>query len=129
MLRGRARQAHGAIRQLSRLTSFFDQRLNLLVFIFLNSLAFYDLQCMVALERWKIRYRAKLPVWIEAVGNIEALNSLATFGFNHPDHVYPAVAESAEDPAAGASGHGLFIDAAQLAHPLIPAARPGHSET
>lgn len=111
-LRGRARQAHGAIRQLSRLTSFFDQRLNLLVFIFLNSLAFYDLQCMVALERWKVRYRAKLPAWIEAVGNIEALNSFATFAFNHPDHVYPTVAES-----------GLFIDATQLAHPLIPAAR------
>jgi len=130
-LRGRARQAHGAIRQLSRLTSFFDQRLNLLVFIFLNSLAFYDLQCMVALERWKMRYRAKLPAWIEAVGNIEALNSLATFGFNHPDHVYPTVAESevavsgrlGVDPTPGTSGHGLFIDAVQLAHPLIPAAR------
>jgi hypothetical protein len=122
-LRGQAREAHGAIRQLSRLTSFFDQRLNLLVFIFLNSLAFYDLQCMVALERWKMRYRAKLPAWIGAVGNIEALNSLATFGFNHPDHVYPTVAESAEDPTAGTSGRGLFIDAAQLAHPLIPAGR------
>jgi hypothetical protein len=122
-LRGRARQAHGAIRQLSRLTSFFDQRLNLLVLIFLNSLAFYDLQCMVALERWKMRYRAKLPAWIEAVGNIEALNSLATFGFNHPDHVYPTMPESGGDAGAGSSGHGLFLDAAQLAHPLIPPAR------
>jgi hypothetical protein len=123
-LRGRAREAHGAIRQLSRLTSFFDQRLNLLVFIFLNSLAFYDLRCMVALERWKARYRDKLPAWIEAVGNIEALNSLATFAFNHPDHVYPTVAESGDEVAtAGPSGNGLFIDAAKLAHPLIPAAR------
>lgn len=122
-LRGRARDAHGAIRQLSRLTSLFDQRLNFLVFIFLNSLAFYDLQCMIALERWKARYRAKLPAWIEAVGNVEALNSLATFAFNHPDHVYPTVAESGEAATAGPSGGGLFIDAAQLAHPLIPAAR------
>ncbi len=112
-LRGRAREAHGAIRRLSRLTSFFDQRLNLLVFIFLNSLAFYDLQCMVALERWKARYRAKFPGWIEAVGHIEALNSLATFAFNHPGYVYPVVNESS----------GLFIGAEQLAHPLIPANR------
>jgi len=27
------------------------------------------------------------------------------------------------DPTPGTSGHGLFIDAVQLAHPLIPAAR------
>jgi hypothetical protein len=82
-LHGQAREAHGAIRRLSQLTSFFDQRLNLLVFTFGNSLAFYDLQCMVALERWKVRYRAKLPMWVDTVGTIEALNSLATFAFNH----------------------------------------------
>jgi hypothetical protein len=120
-LRGRARQAHGAIRRLSRLTSFFDQRLNLLVFIFLNSLTFYDLQCTVALERWKERYREKFPGWIDAVGNIEALNSLATFAFNYPGYVYPVVneggaAKETEEPA-------LFIEATQLAHPLIPANR------
>ena len=120
-LRGRAREAHGAIRRLSRLTSFFDQRLNLLVFTFLNSLAFYDLQCMVALERWKARYRAKLPVWVDTVGNIEALNSLATFAFNHPGYVYPAVRE-VEGGVAGPEGC-LFIEATQLAHPLIPAHR------
>jgi hypothetical protein len=118
-LRGRAREAHEAIRRLSQLTSFFDQRLNLLVFIFLNSLAFYDLQCMVALERWKARYRAKFPGWIEAVGNIEALNSLATFAFNHPGYVYPEVS----DGRAGGSTGELFIEATQLAHPLIPAER------
>ncbi len=112
-LREQAREAHGAIRRLSRLTSFFDQRLNLLVFTFLNSLAFYDLQCLVALERWKVRYRARLPAWIEAVGNIEALNSLATFAFNHPDYVYPTLHEAGP----------LFIEAKQIAHPLIPANR------
>ncbi|HTR30976.1 MAG TPA: hypothetical protein VMH27_17015 [Puia sp.] len=112
-LRGLAREAHGAIRRLSRLTSFFDSRLNLLVFIFLNSLAFYDLQCIVALERWKARYRAKLPGWIGAVGEIEALNSVATFAFNYPGYVYPA-------PVAD---QNLFIDAKQLAHPLIPSTR------
>ena len=109
-LRGQAREAHGAIRRLSRLTSFFDSRLNLLVFIFLNSLAFYELQCLVALERWKARYRAKFPGWIGAVGEIDALNSLATFAFNHPGYVYPAPTED----------QNLYILAKQLAHPLIP---------
>ncbi|HET6256136.1 MAG TPA: hypothetical protein VFE32_18815 [Puia sp.] len=124
-LRSQTREAHDAIRRLSRLTSFFDQRLNLLVFTFLNSLAFYDLQCMIALERWKTRYRTKLPAWIEAVGDIEALNSLATFAFNHPDHVYPVAAEPSPEPSAATTPppRGLFIEAVQLAHPLIPADR------
>jgi hypothetical protein len=122
--RGRSRQAHGAIRRLSRLTSFYDQRLNLLVFIFLNSLSFYDLQCTVALERWKERYRAKFPGWIDAVGNIEALNSLATFAFNYPDYVYPVMNEGrAGELAEGTEEPLLFIKATQLAHPLIPANR------
>ncbi|HUB59517.1 MAG TPA: hypothetical protein VL978_02380 [Puia sp.] len=112
-LRRRAKEAHGAIRRLSQLTSFLDQRLNLLVFVLLNSLGFYDLQCMVALERWKARYRDNLPAWTEAVGDIEALNSLATFAFNHPDCAYPSAIE----------GDELFIEAKQLAHPLIPADR------
>src|SRR5579872_4465729 len=69
-LRSRAREAHGAIRRLSRLTSFFDQRMNLMVNLVLNSLAFYDLQCMVGLERWKQRNKEAFPGWIEAVGRI-----------------------------------------------------------
>ena len=123
-LRGQAREAHGAIRQLGRLTSFFDQRLNILVFSVLNSLGFYDLQCMVALERWKARYRERFSAWIGAVGEIEALNSLATFAFNAPGFVYPVVASPSASPdPAGAGAAPLFIEANDLAHPLIPAKR------
>jgi hypothetical protein len=112
-LQKQARVAHTAIRQLSRLASFFEQQHNLLVNAFLNSLIFYDLQCLIALERWKARYKAELPGWIEAVGSIECLNSLATFAFNNPEYVYPV-------PVAG---NALFLEASGLAHPLIPALR------
>lgn len=139
-LRLQAREAHGAIRRLSRLTSFFDQRMNLMVNLVLNSLAFYDLQCMVGLERWKRRNKEAFPGWVEAVGQIEVLNSMATFAFNHPDYVWPSVeiAEASETGTAapgmrnglapmerpGAeAGNGLFIDARQMGHPLIPAKR------
>ena len=109
----KAREAHGALQRLSRLGSFFDQRENKMVNLLLNSLAFYDLQCMVALERWKARYAPRFPEWIEVVGNIEALNSLATFAFNNDGYIYPEVAEREQ----------LFLEAKQLAHPLIPEKR------
>jgi DNA mismatch repair ATPase MutS len=79
---------------------------------------------MVALERWKTRYKADFPEWVEAVGRIECLNSLATFAFNHPEYVYPLPVERAGGPGAGPRGGGdLFIEARQLAHPLIPVQR------
>jgi hypothetical protein len=116
-LQKQAQIAHTAIRQLSRLASFFEQQHNLLVNAFLNSLIFYDLQCLIALERWKARYKAELPGWIEAVGSIECVNSLATFAFNNPEYVYPL-------PVAGSSAEdALFLEAKGLAHPLIPARR------
>ncbi len=106
-LKTRARVAHTAIRQLSRLASFFEQQHNLLVNVFLNSLIFYDLQCLIALERWKARYKAELPGWIEAVGSIECLNSLATFAFNNPEYVYPLPVAGGEVALAAARGGAL----------------------
>jgi DNA mismatch repair ATPase MutS len=84
---------------------------------------------MVALERWKARYRASFPGWIEAVGQIEGLNSLATFAFNHPEYVYPLpVEEEAADSCRARRRRGPHAadsssKRAQLAHPLIPADR------
>ncbi|HVS98432.1 MAG TPA: hypothetical protein VHE54_18195 [Puia sp.] len=117
--------AHRAIRRLARLSSYFDQRLNLLVNLILNTFFCYDLLCMIALERWKAANHADLPGWIDTVGTVETLNSFATFAYNHPEYCYPIPA-GAEDPATGTAGRegpGLFIEATGLAHPMIPAAR------
>jgi MutS-like protein len=112
-LQNQTSRAHAAIRRLSKLTSAFDQRLNLLVSVLLNSFFFYDMQCMIALERWKAANRSELLTWIEAVAMVESLNSLATYAFNHPENIYP-------EPVDGAT---LFIRSERLAHPLIPAGR------
>jgi len=104
-----ASAAHRAIKQLSRLASFFDQRLNFLVNILLNSFFLYDIQCLRALEQWKMQHRQQFNDWIHSVGMIETLNSLATFAYNYPSFQYPIVRENT--PSITATG---------LAHPLIP---------
>jgi DNA mismatch repair ATPase MutS len=109
-LQTRTSTAHRAIRRLSQLASFFDQRLNVLVNIFLNSFLLYDLHCMAALEKWKETYKDRFHEWIDAVGDIESLNSLASFAFNNPAFIYPAPLQ----------GPGLQFAATNLAHPLIP---------
>ncbi|HKH60692.1 MAG TPA: hypothetical protein VKA49_07665 [Flavitalea sp.] len=104
-----ATKAFSAINKLSRLSGLFDQRLNFVVNIFLNSFLVYDLQCLYALETWKINNKAFFERWIRCVGNIESLNSFATFAYNNPEFCFPVVLEN-----------GLVIETAGLAHPLIP---------
>src|SRR5690606_33150093 len=88
-LQATAMAAHRQIHRLSRLSALFDQRLNLLVNLVMNSLLLYDIQCMAALEKWKQDNRAHLNNWLNAVGEIEVLNSFATFAFNHPGYTFP----------------------------------------
>ena len=103
------RNAKEAIRALSRLTSFLDQRGNLLVASLFNMFFLYDLQCLFSLEKWKGRFRTDFPQWIAAIAEIETLNSLSTYAFNNPGYAYPFLRE-------GKPG----MEAAQMAHPLIP---------
>jgi len=105
-----AKAACTAIRQLSGLSRLFDQRSNLVVFIFLNSLFLYDIQIMLSLESWKKKYRDRFENWIRCVANIESANSFATFAFNNPAYTYPIITEGA-----------AIIKAVQVSHPLIPA--------
>lgn len=103
-------RAYESIQTLSRLSGLLDQRMNLVVNIFLNSFLVYDLQCLYALEAWKIKKKIYFDKWIDCVGNIESLNSLAGFAYNNPDFCTPAVVEQ-----------GIIIEARSLAHPLISA--------
>ncbi|MBS1935688.1 MAG: hypothetical protein JST96_16935, partial [Bacteroidetes bacterium] len=109
-MQGTTVEAVRAIKQLARLSSFFDQRLNLLVALFFNSIFLYDLQILSMLEDWKENYKEKFEDWIHCVGEIECLNSFATFAFNNPDYTYPLVAKDK-----------LLIQAVAAAHPLIHA--------
>ena len=108
-LQSDASRAYAAIQKLSELSGLLDQRMNLVVNIFLNSFLVYDLHCLYALENWKLSNKAFFEKWIQCVGNIESLNSLATFACNNPGFCTPVVVES-----------GLVIEATELAHPLIP---------
>ncbi|WP_205511390.1 MutS-related protein [Longitalea arenae] len=105
-----AAAAFGSVKQLSRLSAMFDQRLNLIVNIFLNSFFMYDIQCLWSLESWKKEHKDHFNDWIHCVGMIESLNALATFAYNYPQYRYPVVNTS-----------GVSVAATQLAHPLIAA--------
>jgi DNA mismatch repair ATPase MutS len=102
--------SHG-IRRLARVSDWADSLHN--AYVRLGELPFLvTLQIAYAAEAWRRRYGAALRDWVDAIGELEALSSLAGYSYEHPRDEFPELIES---------GDSLF-DATELAHPLIPAA-------
>ena len=68
-------------------------------------------QFAMAIEAWRVQCGPHIADWIAAVGEFEALGSLAAFAYERPNAVYPRLSGAAQ-PSYSATG---------LAHPLIPA--------
>lgn len=89
-----------------------DYRLNPVVYIPLSIFLFWDLQQVLALEKWKKKQTAQIGKWFEAAGNMEMLASLATLAYNQPKWVWPKIAT------------GWFsLECQQAGHPLIKEAK------
>lgn len=103
-LTGEGQGALGAFRELNRILGGFDQRANVLVAIVLNGLYMRDIHVAMRLGRWRERYGEKVEEWLGAVAEADALVSLATFRFNHPDYAVPEITDEVILAAQGV-GH------------------------
>jgi len=101
-------EASKMIRKLSYAISQLNVRENFFA-IFFNLLAFWDLHWVYRMEKLKTRLQDNLLTWFDALGEMEALVSLANLAYNHPDWVLPHLAHTEE------------LRAIDLGHPLIPA--------
>lgn len=97
--------------RLNHLMEWLDSRDN--VFVRLASpLVLYPLHLAFAVEEWRGHSGPGVRRWLEAMGEIEALCSLACHAFEHPADPFPEV-------AAGAP----CFEATAIGHPLIPETR------
>jgi DNA mismatch repair ATPase MutS len=96
------------IARLGRLIALLDQARNPMVGI-LAAPVLWTSHCAYAIERWRQKSGAHVAEWIEAVGELEALSSLASYAAEHPADPFPELA-----PA------GPVFDGAGVAHPLLP---------
>ncbi len=101
-------KASQQIRQLKNIFNRFDYRLNPVVFVPLNIFLLWDLQQVLQLEKWKQKNNQQINHWFHALAQLEALNSIATLAFNHPNWTFPQL--KTNEPT--------FV-AEQLGHPLI----------
>lgn len=107
----RNEQQDTASLQLRRLVRIADQvatRDHAMYGIF-NTITLWDYHCLIALESWKEKSGRFLGNWLNTIGEIEALSSLAIIRYDHPGWAFPEIVE----------GPSTYI-AKDLAHPLLP---------
>jgi hypothetical protein len=95
------------IRRLRRLIELNDQSRNQM-FALLAKPLMWSTQCAFAIERWRQTSGGHIGEWLEAVGEMEALCSLAGYAAEHPSDPFPELL--AEGPRFEGEG---------IAHPLL----------
>jgi len=95
------------LKQLARLVSLAEMPRNQF-FIPIAAVLLWNLHCAVAIEAWRRRHGAEIRRWLEALGEFEALNSLAGYAWEHPADPFP---ELLEGPAR--------VEGVEMAHPLL----------
>ncbi len=103
-------KASAQINQLKKILGRLDLRFNIVVFIPMNILLQWDLQQVIALEKWKQQNHQHALNWFTVLGEFEAISSLATLSFNHPKWYFPLLKEN-----------HFFIEGKEIGHPLIKA--------
>lgn len=77
-------------------------------FIFVNIVTLWDYRCMIRLESWKEESGILIKDWLDTIGAVEALSSLAVIRHDNPEWAKPIIIDE--------SSH---FKATQIGHPLL----------
>ena len=99
-----------AVEQLKKLEVILDRVLNRknMLFFPINVITLWDYQCMIDLEQWRRASGVFIGDWLEVIGELEALSSLAVIGYDYPKWAIPIIMD--ED---------YIIDSISMGHPLL----------
>jgi MutS-like protein len=97
---------------LGRIMDLANLRFSSMAYFLVQSLTSWDFHVLALLERWQRRDGRHVRRWFEALGEWEALASLASLAHDNPSWVYPTIEEQADTEKR--------IIARSLGHPLIP---------
>jgi len=101
------RLASARIAELERLVSALDACRNQLVAP-IAILFQVQAHLIMAIDRWRVREASRIALWLDIVGEFEALASLATYAFEHPDDPFPELVDGPPRFEGDALGHPLL---------------------
>lgn len=97
-----------ALDRLKKIMDKLDYRLNMIAGIILNFGLLWDFRIVRHLSQWKKDHHSNIKQLFIILGKVEALSSLATWAYNHPDYVYASIDDN-----------HLHINAKGIFHPLM----------
>jgi hypothetical protein len=68
----------------------------------------WDTQFAMAIENWRVKHATEMQLWLDTIGEFEALNAVSAYAFDHPDDAH----------AEFVAGPPVF-EALGLGHPLM----------
>lgn len=98
--------------KLSKLIESLNNRGNMFYAV-INIVTLWDLQNLIALEKWKEKSGTYLGTWLNAIGSVEALASLSILRFDNPEWANPIIETS----------DGCIFEAKEMGHPLLSGKR------
>ena len=97
------------IARLNRLVEMLDSRDNLAVRM-IGPPLLWSTQLAFAVEAWRRVHGPAVRKWLEAVGEVEAICSLAAYAFAHPHDPFPEIVESGPCFEAEAITHPMLVE-------------------
>jgi len=97
------------ISRLNRLVELLDSRRNI-IFAPLAEILLWSLQCAISIEKWRQISGPAVGRWLAAVGELEALSSLASYAYEHPHDPFPELIASSAHLEAEGMGHPLISE-------------------
>lgn len=113
-LKGQGKWASHNLRELENITTWLYDRGNAF-YILLNCILLWDYQMVYRLEKWRRKNSNDFNVWMESLGEFEALTSLSTLIFNNPNWCVPEISED------------NILQGQELAHPMLGEKAVGNS--
>jgi len=97
------------IEKLSKLFGQLENILNPVGTVLFNGFLLFHLHTLRGFRNWKFNFAEKTMNWIDLIGEMEALNSLANFAYNNPAFTFPELNDK----------HEIVFE--KLGHPLLNA--------
>jgi hypothetical protein len=107
------------MRRFERVLGWFELRHNGMLYPFINVLLLWDLQCVVALEKWQRASGRSLSPWLEALGQWEAISSIAGVAYDNPDFNFPEIVAERSVFEVTALGHPLIAARQRVTNDVI----------
>jgi hypothetical protein len=103
-------RASDAISRLGTVVQFIESRRNFIIAL-LDLPLLYSVHAALAAERWRRNHGHAVRVWLQTIGDLEALISLSSYSYEHPADPFPELLDGE-----------AFFEATSIGHPLLPSA-------